>query len=151
MHLSGFRGILSILEVDFVVRISSSVQHVRIQLAEPMCFFTCFETCCFSLLYRFWWFLNMLRMVRKLLGQSRRLFAVFSGFWSFRAVDITSFRYYWDSCCFLMHLSGFRCILLISVIHFVVCGFRCLLDVRSYLGPAMRLFSVIFRMLFFTP
>ena len=45
---------------------------------------------------------------------------------------------------FFMHLSGFWCILLISMVHFDVCGFRCLIDVRKLLGLGRRLFRYIF-------
>ena len=39
-----------------------------------------------------------------------------------------------------MHLSGFLCILVILVVDFDVCSFRCLLDVRNSFGLVRRLF-----------
>ena len=91
----------------------------------------------------------MHKMVRKLVGQSRRLFAEVFVFSSFEASGITSIRDYLDSCCFLMHLSGFLCILVILVVNFDVCGFKCLFDVRNSFGLGRRLFSVFSIMLFF--
>ena len=103
----------------------------------------------FPFTHRFWWFVNMLRMCRYLVGWTRRLFAVFSGFSPFRAVAITPFRDYCDSYCFLVHLSGFLCVLVISVVNFAVWGFRCLISVRNSLSLGRRLFSVFSIMLFF--
>ena len=80
-----------------------------------------------------------------------RLFAEVFVFSPFEAVGISSIRYYLDSCCFSCHLSGFRCILVILVVHFAVCGFKCFVIVRNSIGLGRRLFSVIFRMLFFSP
>ena len=114
-----------------------------------MCFFMCSETCCFPSFIGFQRFVNIHKMVRKLLGQSRRLFAVFSGFWSFRAVGISSFWYYCNSCCFFMHLSGFLCVLVISVVNFDVWGLKCLINVRNSIGSTSRLFRCVLRLAVF--
>ena len=96
-------------------------------------------------------FVNMLRMCRNSVSRCLRLFAEVFVFSSFRAVVIISFQYYLDSYCFSLHFSSFCVFLLISMVHFTVCGFRCLSIVRNSIGLCRRLFSVIFRMLFFAP
>ena len=48
-----------------------------------------------------------------------------------------------------MHLSDFLCVLVMSVVHFDVCGFRCLFSVRKLVGLAMRLFRCILRLVVF--
>ena len=52
LHLSGFRGILSISGLFSLFGSHQVFIMQEIQLAEPVGFFMCFETCCFSLLYR---------------------------------------------------------------------------------------------------
>ena len=152
MYLSGFRGNLSISGVYFVLRVSSSVDHAGNSVSWAyMVFIMFWDLLFFPSLIGFCWVVNMLIMCWDLLGQCMRLFRCIFSFWSFGITAILSFRAYRDPCCFSMHLSGFWCILLISLVHFDVCSFRCLLDVRNSFGLARRLFSVIFRMLFFSP
>ena len=101
----------------------------------------------------FQWFFNMHKTVRKSVSQYRRLLAEVSRFpslWtasisSFLITAISLFRQYLDSLCFFMHLLGFLCVLVISMIHFVVWGFRCLFSVRNSIGSTRRLFRCVLR------
>ena len=90
----------------------------------------------------------MHRIVRKLLGQSMRLFAVFSGFRHFEQLllchfgvaEFCAFRQYRDPCSFSCHLSSFRGNLSISVVYFVVRFHQVLIMQRIQLAEPVGFF-----------
>ena len=136
--------------IDFstpvVLRVSSSVHYAGNSVGWACMVFSMFwDLLFFPSFIGFCWFLNMLTMCWDLLGQSWRLFRYIFSFSSFLITAISLFRQYLDSLCFFMHLLGFLCVLVISMIHFVVWGFRCLFSVRNSIGSTRRLFRCVLR------
>ena len=119
-HLSSFRGNLVDFRAVFVVRVSSGVIMQEIQLAEPMCFFMCFETCCFSLIHRVFMIPQYATNGQKFIWLNKEtICCVFRFFIILSSLDCVISVLLW-LLLFFMHLLSFLCILVIFMVDFVV-------------------------------
>ena len=151
LHLSGFRGNLSISAVDFIVRRSSGVYYAGIQLAEPIWFFHVFWDLLFfppsSVLVIRQYVQNDQKFIWPILETfcwDLQVFIILSSWYNVNSVLLRLMLFFTAFIRFFVYFAdfsdSFRCL-----------SFQCSNIVRKLVGLARRLFSVFSRMLFFSP